>query len=45
MTVTFVPAGSLVTATNDTYLVPQARMQWFLRQLSLKEKDLAAPKK
>lgn len=38
MAIGIVEAGSTVTmtVTNDVYLVPPARMQWFMRQLSLK---------
>lgn len=36
----FAPAGNQLTVTNDVYLVPPARMQWILRQLSLKARDL-----
>ena len=40
MAVSFAPRGSTIVATNDVYLVPPARMQWFMRQLSLKEQNL-----
>lgn len=34
MTVSYGKAGT--TLTNDYYLVPPARMQWFLKELSFK---------
>lgn len=42
----YLPAGHTITATNDLYLVPPARMQLFLEQLSAEKKalDSAKPK-
>ena len=42
----YLPAGRTITATNDLYLVPPARMQLFLEQLSAEKKalDTAKPK-